>query len=318
MADPAYTAARACVECGTEFERRSARRVRCLQCSPARDQSPEAKARNAARAKAYRVANGDQCRRASRESNLRKARAQGAIPRADRIALARAASPLHRDQTCEGCGIAFRPKKSDRLRFCSRECAFRNRRVDAKWREANCAAIQARRKRWPSCKVHFPECRTCSVIFCSRKPNRLNCDECTSRELEPKPCTECGAPFHTEHGGNKTCSCQCRRLRQKRLAKSTPGWKEEKRSRRVADKLRRRGAAVERVSLLQVLERDGWTCQICGTPTPRELRGSYEPNAPEVDHVIPIAKGGEHSYRNTQCACRRCNGQKADSLPQAA
>ena len=64
------------------------------------------------------------------------------------------------------------------------------------------------------------------------------------------------------------------------------------------------------VNRYEVLCRDKWTCQICGVPTPRELRGTYEGNAPEVDHIIPLAKGGAHKLNNLQCACRRCNLQK--------
>jgi 5-methylcytosine-specific restriction endonuclease McrA len=102
------------------------------------------------------------------------------------------------------------------------------------------------------------------------------------------------------------------------LAKLRPEWRDLKRSRRKAEKLKRRATVVETVNLLHVLERDNWTCMICGAPTPRHLRGTYEPNAPEVDHIIPVSKGGEHSYRNTQCACRRCNGLKSDAMPIAA
>jgi 5-methylcytosine-specific restriction endonuclease McrA len=79
-----------------------------------------------------------------------------------------------------------------------------------------------------------------------------------------------------------------------------------------AAKLRRRGAAVETIDPVKVLIRDRWTCQLCGAATPKRLRGSYDDRAPEVDHIVPIAAGGEHSYANTQCACRRCNLDKSD------
>lgn len=60
-----------------------------------------------------------------------------------------------------------------------------------------------------------------------------------------------------------------------------------------------------------LLSRDKWRCQECGIKTPRRLRGSHDPRAPEVDHIIPLSKGGEHSYRNTQCLCRACNLKKS-------
>jgi 5-methylcytosine-specific restriction endonuclease McrA len=73
-----------------------------------------------------------------------------------------------------------------------------------------------------------------------------------------------------------------------------------------------RGATVELVDPIKVFERDGWRCQLCMRKTPARLRGSYDPRAPELDHIVPISKGGAHSYINTQCACRECNGKKLD------
>lgn len=49
---------------------------------------------------------------------------------------------------------------------------------------------------------------------------------------------------------------------------------------------------------LQVLRRDGYTCQICG----------QEGNT--VDHIVPLSKGGTDNLDNLQCACKRCNYSK--------
>jgi 5-methylcytosine-specific restriction endonuclease McrA len=73
-----------------------------------------------------------------------------------------------------------------------------------------------------------------------------------------------------------------------------------------------RSVTIETVDPLLVFERDGWVCQICRIITPRGMRGTHDPRAPELDHIVPLAAGGEHSYRNTQCACRDCNGKKGD------
>lgn len=43
--------------------------------------------------------------------------------------------------------------------------------------------------------------------------------------------------------------------------------------------------------------------------------GTYKVNAPELDHIIPIAKGGAHVWSNLQCACRECNAAKSDKAP---
>jgi 5-methylcytosine-specific restriction endonuclease McrA len=70
---------------------------------------------------------------------------------------------------------------------------------------------------------------------------------------------------------------------------------------------------VENVDPIQVFIRDGWKCQLCGVHTPRRYRGTCKPTAPELDHIVTLADGGEHSYRNTQCACRSCNNKKGSN-----
>jgi len=67
----------------------------------------------------------------------------------------------------------------------------------------------------------------------------------------------------------------------------------------------------ELVSPHEVFKRDKWRCRACGCKTPKELRGTIEPNAPELDHVIPLSLGGPHTRKNLQCLCRSCNSKKS-------
>lgn len=53
-----------------------------------------------------------------------------------------------------------------------------------------------------------------------------------------------------------------------------------------------------------IYERDGYRCRICGRKT----------NDLEIDHIIPIAKGGKSTYDNLQTLCHRCNYNKGDKL----
>ena len=67
---------------------------------------------------------------------------------------------------------------------------------------------------------------------------------------------------------------------------------------------RKRGAFVENVSPQAVYARDKWKCGICGK--------KVKPEEASLDHIIPLAKGGEHSYRNVQLAHLKCNISKKD------
>ena len=75
---------------------------------------------------------------------------------------------------------------------------------------------------------------------------------------------------------------------------------------------RRFGAYYETVKALTIFERDKWTCQICKIKTPKSHRGKKLATSPELDHIIPLARGGPHTHDNLQCLCRKCNGSKSD------
>lgn len=62
------------------------------------------------------------------------------------------------------------------------------------------------------------------------------------------------------------------------------------------------------------LKRRGDDCGICGQPIDYTLP-QYHPMSFEVDHRVPIARGGSKSLNNCQSAHRRCNRAKSDSLP---
>lgn len=53
-----------------------------------------------------------------------------------------------------------------------------------------------------------------------------------------------------------------------------------------------------------IYQRDGYRCRKCGRKT----------NDLEVDHIIPIAKGGKSTFDNLQTLCHRCNVRKGDKI----
>lgn len=72
---------------------------------------------------------------------------------------------------------------------------------------------------------------------------------------------------------------------------------------------RKRNALVERFDDVEIFERDGWRCGLCGDRVDRSLQYPDVMSA-SLDHVVPLDQGGEHSRANVQCAHFICNSQK--------
>ena len=67
---------------------------------------------------------------------------------------------------------------------------------------------------------------------------------------------------------------------------------------------------VEWIDGQQIWERDSGRCYLCGHPV-EMLKMS-------VDHVVPISKGGEHSYSNCRLTHATCNRRKYNKILEVA
>ena len=70
------------------------------------------------------------------------------------------------------------------------------------------------------------------------------------------------------------------------------------------------------INALVLFELHAWVCFVCKKPINRFLR---KPNfmAATIEHIIPISKGGTHTWDNVAPAHAICNFGKADELPDA-
>lgn len=66
------------------------------------------------------------------------------------------------------------------------------------------------------------------------------------------------------------------------------------------------------IEITKLIKRDGPLCYICGKETDfNDLRWrSWGPDYPSIDHVIPLCKGGRHSWGNVRVCCGLCNVKK--------
>lgn len=227
-----------------------------------------------------------------------------------------------RNCTCAHCGVEFVTQYKDKI-YCSRKCKV------VAWRTKNpeqMAVLRAKENKKKSCAVKSGYCLACGSPYSKKQTHQYCSDECKSssrairnrikaREKyaedhgKTRICKKCGTEFSPKFtGGRKSiyCSNKCASESYEEAIKR--GSKIHKAKRRAKQK----DPLAERVDPFVVFDRDKWTCQICRVKTPKSKRGTYADNAPELDHIVPLSKGGKHTYKNTQCACRKCNGLKSD------
>lgn len=222
--------------------------------------------------------------------------------------------------TCVTCGSEFQPKsqadpKQGRFnKYCSTKC----RTAHPDWKNVKRQKAAQYLTKKPFSNVFFPDCKVCGKLFtaslsktmlcstpCRAEWGRIKAYQNDSKGFvsENFNCQECGKAFATKYGVKRRmfCSEKCSSRNVKRAG-------------RHARRARLKQVEVERISPIIIFTRDKWTCRICGIKTPKKLQGLSVDNAPSLDHIIPVAKGGSHTYANLQCACRRCNSYKCDKI----
>lgn len=225
--------------------------------------------------------------------------------------------------SCIDCGahhLAYKRKGkiSDRCPYCNTQKAARIhsevcaiRRI-ARWKPKvpKVPKVQKNSRR----TILWRQCDSCGVAFgYSKGQNRRFCSRtCVASCLrtvnkipDSRSCVVCNVEFSPLPAfyQMKCCSEDCREI-YRRCERST-----SKRKRR----MKRRGLGdLQRhyINAAHVFRRDAWKCKACGCDTPKELRGTYDDNAPELDHVVPVARGGADVPENLQCLCRLCNSLK--------
>lgn len=69
------------------------------------------------------------------------------------------------------------------------------------------------------------------------------------------------------------------------------------------------------ITLQKLIERDGLRCALCGgmCNTKDHSWSEYSgPTYPSIDHIIPMSKGGSHTWDNVQVAHIMCNSLKGN------
>ena len=215
---------------------------------------------------------------------------------------------------CGHCGEELPPTGPLDQRYCSRRC--RNYVNNVAWRERERfigPTPTAGDHTEIMCPLKWRTCVECGSEWCAPRASKARrCPSCGLirngsyylRVTRPREgygaragtCPECGQAF-VGHG-RKFCSKRC--------------------SARVAHTQRRareRGARTgERVYRRRVFERDGFRCHLCGKAMSMDAVAPH-PLSPSLDHVVPLSKGGTHTYDNCRAAHLLCNSLRGNHGP---
>lgn len=206
---------------------------------------------------------------------------------------------------CAGCDAYFEVGLRDRnpRKWCSEACRARVARAVDPERTRYLARKRHRQKRAEYLTEHpLPNCPVCGKTISSLKAKTCGGRRCQYRYQQSV------AP-----------RCSVAACERPVLAKGLCGphyskaWCAENPDRKAAADGRYRAlksaAFVEDVVPAEVLERDRWTCHLCGKRIGKSYP-PYHPRSASVDHVIPLSRGGEHSMQNVRAAHFGCNSAK--------
>lgn len=236
---------------------------------------------------------------------------------------------------CDICGKPFLPKTSIQKR-CSKECSY-----EAEVRQAR---ERQRLKKGYYEKDRTRTCDICGSTFTLNAWNQRRCsDDCraeahrvyqkeyiennrhrireTAREYREKNRDKLLEGMKQWHADNREREKEYSRKRYRENPKVREKAREYKRKNRhkyTAAENKRRAAKfkafVEDVNLVGLVKKKGFNCGVCGRLAFPTIENRYHPLRAQVDHIIPLSKGGEHSYANCQITHASCNAQKLDML----
>ena len=196
-------------------------------------------------------------------------------------------------QNCIVCGKPFLGEAYRKSKYCSIEC------YKADWHNAHKEKPRGR----PAASIEKQaerEQRKAQIKDRKKKQKEIKklCAILRKREkqLQTRLCQECGIEFYPRNSRQVCCCKDC----------------QNKRANRMKDKrIYQNGTPDRSISLTRLYLRDMGVCALCGRHIDfdGDSNGAYYPS---IDHIVPLSKGGVHSWDNVQLACRKCNTLKRD------
>lgn len=165
-------------------------------------------------------------------------------------------------------------------------------------------------------------CNRCGREYKAYRKDSIHCDECLvviaqerkefRKQWEGKKveCYECGKEFEMKTHNSKYCSLKCLNRAMYRMQAI-----------RKRERLKHNGKIDNSITLSKLIIRDKNTCKICGHAINEkdytiDNRGNFVVGEryPSIDHILPVSKGGTHTWNNVQLAHHQCNSIKNNNI----
>lgn len=175
----------------------------------------------------------------------------------------------------------------------------------------------------------YSECVECGETFELTSGSGRMRKFCPKHDAaSPTPCTSCGKMMRARTKGGTCVPCRpakppapvpiwtiicpsCKSMFEgpKNKVYCDPACARKHRTRVKAEAI----ARGERFRDEEIYERDGWICQLCGEPIDRAAYPPH-PRSRNIDHIVPIVRGGQHTRENCQAAHRICKMAKGSKV----
>lgn len=241
------------------------------------------------------------------------------------------------EKTCSKCGISKpldayhrNPRnKAKRVAHC-KDCASKRRKAyyqankarenenNRKWREENPERHSENYRKWYA--ENSDSVRESTLRRYYENPQKFSDNARKWRANNAERHREIKRRWYLENAEYAKMYSQRWREENPDRAKDTlRKWREANPDRVAAHsreyRVRKQSAIVDTdISVEGLRNLHGDDCAYCGGTLVFHKSETYNPLTVTIDHVIPISRGGQHSWENTVLACWSCNSSKRDRL----
>ena len=156
-------------------------------------------------------------------------------------------------------------------------------------------------------------CKNCGMMFMvSKKSKRKTCGNKCPATSVTYSCTVCKVVVTRPRcfGYGKYCSFDCRRNDIGEIADWLPNGLNQP----IQNKHNKRVDG-DMIDKYDVFEFYNWVCIVCDNIIDKNVRWP-DPMSATLEHVIPLGRGGTHTWDNVAPAHLLCNGFKGDELDE--